>query len=246
MELLSFIALLVRLRWLVAVGAVAALGCAALASGKLGPGKGSAAPAVAWQLTAQAQIDTPQPLLADSHSSADAVQAQTVMLADYLTGDVARQEIARLAGLPQDHLTVLTTSIDVPIRPSPLVNAAQAKITPLTPYVVSALAWPYAPVISLVTTGPDERIAARLASSAMRVLTQGAGVPVVGKKPPMVVRPLGAARATVTIAKSHRAVLGVVAAVFVFGAWCVGLVLAVALRRRWRRSGSARVQVAAG
>ena len=143
-----------------------------------------------------------------------------------------------MAGVPASGLTVATPSIDVLLRQSPLVTAAQVTASPATPYTLTPLAWQNAPLITLVATGPDARVVSRLASGAMRALVRGAGGASQGSGPPLVVTQLGEARGAAWKTGGPRLKLGTAAAVFLFGAWCFVLVLLSGMRRVGRAAGT--------
>ena len=228
MEALSIVIVLLRLRWSVLAGAVLALGIGVLLSGKAG-GPFSSSARLMYSVVSEAQVDEHKPLVADSTVDGSPLQPQTILAADYLTTEAVRKEIASMAGVPGLGLTVATPSIDVPMRQSPLVAAAQVTASPVTPYTVTPLAWQNAPLITLVASGPDARVVSRLASGAMQVLVTGAGEASQG--PPLVITQLGEARAAAVRTGGPRLKLGMAAAVFLFGAWCFVLVLLSGMRR---------------
>lgn len=231
MELLSVVRMLVRLRWLVALGAVLAVAGGYLAVIKLG----GAPTQRSWQVSIQAQVDMPDPLAADSYASSATVQAKTVLMAAYLTRGESAAAIARRAGVPEPQLTVMTPAIDVPRRQSPLVAAAQDTAAAQTPFSVSAVAWPYSPLITLVASAPDEPTATRLSEAAMRELVGG---DTGADKDRMVVRQLGPARTASSLTSTPPgAPVGVAVGVFLFGGWCTALVLVSGLLGPPRRLG---------
>jgi hypothetical protein len=142
-----------------------------------------------------------------------------------------------MAGVPAPAVTVATPSIDVPLRQSPLVAAAQVTASPTTPYTVTPLAWQNAPLITLVASGPDARVVSRLASGAMRVLARGAGGASQVSGPPLVVTQVGASRAAALRTGGPRLKQAAAAAVFLFGAWCFVVVLLSGIRRDRRDAG---------
>jgi hypothetical protein len=190
-----------------------------------------------WSFASQAQIDTPRPLVADSCSSAATVQTQTVMLAEYLTSDASRAEIARRTGIPAEQLSVTTPSTDVPTRQSPLVIAAQEVANMSTPYTVTAGPWTNTPLLTLIVSGPDAKVASRLSTNAMQVLSDGVSGRVRTAKSEIVVRQLGAPQVGSWINAGRSRMIGAGLAVFLFAAWCGGLVLTTGFARLWRAGG---------
>jgi hypothetical protein len=231
MEALSIVSVLLRHRWFVLVGAVFALGIGVLLSGKAG-GPFSSPGRLMYSVVAEAQVDESKGIVADANINGAPVQTQTILAADYLTSEAIREELASMAGVPAPSLTVATPSIDDPLRQSPLVTAAQVTASPATPYTVTALAWQGAPLITLVSSGPDARVVSRLASGAMQALVQGPDGASRGSGSSLVVTQLGEARASSWVTGGPRPKLGTAAAVFFFGAWCFGLVLLTGMRRR--------------
>ena len=121
METLTVLRLLWRMRLLVIVGALAAVAAGAVATGKLGIGPFDGGSRIVWVATSEVQVDTPRPLATDAHASASTIQTQTVLLADYVTSDAARDAMARAVDIRSADLTVTTPVIDSPLRQSPLV-----------------------------------------------------------------------------------------------------------------------------
>jgi hypothetical protein len=229
----------VERRWLVALGAALAVACGIVATAKFA----RTPPRALWQVATQAQVDMPQPLIADTRSSSATIQAKTVLIADALTADDSQSEIARRAGISPQSLTVLTPEIDVQRRQGPLATAAQVTNLPQTPFAVTVIASTYSPLITLVASGPDERTAARLSHNAMEVLI-GSGTG--NSEFSMVVRELGAARTSLSMSSGPGMMLGVAAGVFFFGAWCVALALAAGLLKQWRGAARAHASATAG
>jgi hypothetical protein len=237
MEALSIVGVLLRLRWSVLAGAVFALGIGVVLSGKAG-GPFSSPGRLMYSVTAEAQVDESKPLVADSTVNGRPAQTQTILAADYLTSEAVREEIASMAGVPGTSLTVATPSIDVPMRQSPLVTAAQVTVAPATPYTVTPLAWQNAPLITLVASGPDARVVSRLASGAMRALVRGPTGAPRASGTPLVVTQVGEARRGAWRTGGPRLKLATAAAVFLFGVWCFVLVLLSGIRRVGRAAGT--------
>ena len=237
MEALSIVEVLLRRRWAVLAGAIVALGIGVLLSGKAG-GPFSSPGRLMYSVVAEAQLDQSKPLGADSTTNGAPLQTQTILAADHLTTEAVRKEIASIAGVPASSLTVTTPSIDDPLRQSPLVTTAQVTALPATPYTVSPLAWQQAPLITLVTSGPDARVVSRLASGAMQVLVRGAADAPQGGRRPLVVTQIGDARRGARMIGGPRLKVAVGAPVFLFGVWCFVLVLLSGVRRDGRAPGS--------
>jgi hypothetical protein len=244
MEALSIVSVLLRRRWFVLAGAVFALGIGVLLSGKAG-GPFSSPGQVMYSVVAEAQVDESKGIVADSTVNGAPLQTQTILAADYLTSEAVREELASMAGVPAPSLTVATPSIDDPLRQSPLVTAAQVTASPATPYTVTPLAWQGAPLITLVSSGPDARVVSRLASGAMQALMRGPSGASRGRGSPLVVTQLGEARPSSWVTGGPRPKLGTAAAVFFFGAWCFVLVLISGMRRVGRAADTREARAAA-
>ena len=237
MELLNILRVLVRRRSLVALGAAVATFSGLMVGGALGLGPFDASVKRSWTATAVAQIDMPRPLAVDAHASAATIQTQTVLLADYLTSDASRDAIGRHAGIPPARISV-TPSTDAPVRRSPLVTrAAESAMVPITPYTVRASTWTKSPMITLVAAGPEERTTMRLSRAAMDVLienpTTRAPAAAVHR---VTVKQLGAARVESEVTGGASLPLGVAAGLFVFLAWCGGIIVGAGVLRVWRRT----------
>ncbi len=234
METLIVVRLLVR-RWpLVALGGLLAIVAAAVVSGKAGVGPFAQPPNVTWYYITDSQVDTPSPLVADAYASASGIQTQSALLADYLTSDSARDEVARRAGIAPAQLAISVPAVDEYIRQSPLVQGALANAGTSAAYQVFANPWAVSPLISLVASGPDKAVAARVSRAATDVLVAGSGPR--SSQPQLVVRQLGKAQVQLTVSGGPTLVLGVVAAFFVFVGWCAAIVIGAGLMRFWRVS----------
>ena len=236
MELLSFFRQLVKRPLAVALGALVAVACGVAATATIGGGLSGASGSQTWSSMVETQVDTPQPLVADGSASAATIQTQTVLLADYLSTSEAQASIARGAGLAPEELTVISPPPHLSSRRSALVRAAHSSAGPSTPYVVSAVAWAYSPLLTLVATGPDQRTVARLSEQATRVLESGPVSSAQRTRPRLTVRQLGPAQVTVTTSPVPGPLMGVAVGVFVFGTWCFALVVVVGLAGALRRN----------
>jgi hypothetical protein len=139
-------------------------------------GAGSAPPVgAAW---ARLILDTGRSQLADADPlGADSLTWRGELLAEGLTGDAARSEIARSAGLDPAKLQVIEPRLLAPAVDTALpLRATEAAAVVTTPYVITVEYDETLPVLTLEARGPDPDVARGLAEGASRRL-ESEGVP---------------------------------------------------------------------
>ncbi len=235
METLSVLRILVRHRLLVLLGALGALAAGVAATGASGVGPFDGATLHSWSATVEVQVDTPRPLVADAMASAATIQTQTILLADYLTSDATRAEIARDAGLDPAALAVSPAAIDTPIRQSPLVvRAGEAALVPMTTYRVTPTTAELSPLMGFVATGPDRAVTEALARATVTAARSTAGASAAGATHRLAVKELGPVRLAEHSSGGVQLPLGIALGLFLFVGWCVTVVLASGIARVWR------------
>lgn len=240
METLTVLRLLWRMRLLVIVGALAAVAAGAVATGKLGIGPFDGGSRTVWVATSEVQVDTPRPLATDAHASASTIQTQTVLLADYVTSDAARDAMARAVDIGSADLTVTTPLIDSPLRQSPLVyRTAQAASASRTPYTVVANPAQLTPIMELVAMGPERETTLALSGAAAGALRTAAASDAGDTRRGLEIEPLGPVRLGWFETGGSGLVRGVAVAVFLFSLWCGTIVVGTGVLRAWRRSSPA-------
>jgi hypothetical protein len=107
----------------------------------------------------------------------------------------------------------------------------------VTPYVVTASAWTNSPLLTLVVSGPDAHVAARLSSSAMQEVSSNLPTAASKGRSAMVARQLGPPHTTSFTNSGSAVVVAVAVGLVVFGGWCCAVVLFAGLRRFWDDAG---------
>ena len=237
METLTVLRLLVRMRLLVAMGALVAVFGGAVATGTLGIGPFDGSSHLVWVATTEVQVDTRRPLATDAHASAATIQTQTVLLADYVTSDASRAAMAREVGVERAALTVTTPVIDSPLRQSPLVyRTTQAVIVSRTPYTVTANPAQLTPIMELVATGPDQETTVALSGAAAGALRSAAGADPGEAGGGLKIEELGPVRLDSFETGGSGPLMGVALALFLFCLWCGAIVVVSGVVRAWRSS----------
>ena len=168
MELVAFLRVLWRRRILVGVGAILAVAVGFAVGGSPVPPSGLA--------KADVIVDTPQSALAAAAPRGfDTFYWRATLLAMLLGTDPARQQIARVTGVPEDQIAVTDLELTAPTVPAALpVAAVQAATTTAEPYVLTVSTNDVLPVVSIQAAAPDRAGAARLAAAAVSALQTGA------------------------------------------------------------------------
>ena len=162
----------------------------------------------------------------------DTLGVRAALLADLLSTDDVRAQIARKAGLQPGQVAVLTPAMDQPTLQLALpIAATTAAATAVEPYVLVVTNQGSIPILSLKALGPSPLGAAKVANAAADALrgliaTKSSG------RPEIIVERLGPAVSRPSSGSKRPMALAVL--VVMFGVWCFGLVVVVGCRNRWR------------
>jgi hypothetical protein len=213
MELAPIIRLAWRRRLALALGVAVALAVG------LALGRGPAAhQGVA---TMRLLLDTPaSQLVAASPKGADSLVWRAEWLANLMTSRDARLRIARGAGVAPDQLAVISPSLSFPVLPATLPRrASKGADATAAPYVVTVLADPTLPIVSLQARAGSAAAAARLATAvATEIKLAAAPAPDV-QQAPFVVEDVETLQPLDEISGSHHR-RGAAAGVAALLAWC--------------------------
>jgi hypothetical protein len=171
----------------------------------------------------------------------DAVNASlgslTVLLADLMTTDDARAELARAVGAGPREVAAFGPSSGAPLIAIPLATQA-SEVARLThePFVLTLRTDGQVPIIALRATGPDSARAAKLLEQAaveLGELSKSDGP----REAKLRIEPLGPPVRS-TLVDGPSVAIGVLAGLVTFLAWASAVVLVsgVARRRRARRA----------
>jgi hypothetical protein len=191
MELLPILRLAWRRRLALALGVVLALGVGWMSAQRAATNQGVA--------STRLVVDTPVSTLVDAApKGAETLGWRTELLADLMTTGSARLQIARQAHVPVQQLVVVNPPLDLPVLPTTLPRraAAVAASTAATS-VLTVLADPTLPMISLEASGPSRAAAAALVTAGASALKTAAAVaPDTPRTQPVVVLDAGSIRAS--------------------------------------------------
>jgi hypothetical protein len=236
MEFVTALHVLARRRLLVLLGALLAGTFGAAVAGYLAVGPFGSPELHSSVARTKIQIDTPRPLATDIWALGLTLSEQATMLGERLAAEDTREYIARQAGIPSDDLAVRSSRTAIAGRPSALARSAvDAASFSGTPYRLTVYPATDAPIISIVTAGPDTATASRLAAAAapaLRMVIDGAPDSVRRR---LVVKPLAAPQTKAVVSGGTKPALGVVAALVAFAGWCWLVVVASGVVRLIRR-----------
>ena len=227
MELLPFLRILWQLRLLVAAGLIASLAAAYVLGSRPVVRSGSA--------SVEVMLDTPHSeLVSPDPSGSDSLAWRSQILVHSMLTDQARENVARTMGVPANRVVLIDLALRSPAILTTLPIAAADAGTRYAPYSLGLVADINAPIISLQARAPDLRGAAKLIDAAVKEMQAHAPA---ANSPDL--QPFTAERITDTqlrlIESGGSKVIAVAAAIFLFGAWCMFLVVAVSLLRLTRR-----------
>jgi hypothetical protein len=226
MGLVGLLRVLWRRRIAVSVGALLAIGAAALAIQR-----GDAATTTTSSLT-KVLIDTPESLVADAHARGGAtIYTRARLLGGLIADDDAKAAIARRAGLRPFELAIAGPGAAAPPDViTPLAEQAIAVARPSGPYLVSVEVAPSLPIISIDANAPDREQAVKLGRAAVDTLPSVArGAP--GGGGSVSIERLGRPLISTKAAGGGKAkAVGAALALFLF--WCLGCALFDGLARR--------------
>jgi hypothetical protein len=240
---MGFVALL-RVLWRRRIAVLVGL-LAAIAVGVVGI-KSKGPPTAAASAQSKVLVDTPRSLVATAQAPGGlTIYPRARVIADLMATEPAKAEIARRAGIEPAELAVLGPGAAAP----PLVITAIAEqasevARPIAPYLVSVEVTPGLPILSITASGADLDTAVELGKAAVATLPAvahaapggGDSVRVETLGPPSIAIKTSGGRKTIALA-----------ALFLFGVWCFGVVaLDRPLRRRRRRRAASRMRPAEG
>ena len=236
MEFISILRVLRRHRVLVAAGIVVAVFVAMIATyqvsffpPKLGSRVQSSGTATARVIIAART----QPAFDIESQITDTLGTRAALLADYLSADDVRAQIARRARLKPDQVGVMSPVWGAPELALPLpVSATEAAGLAHEPYVLTVSSNGDIPIITLKATGPDARARGHDRQLRHRLdwrphRHQVDGPP---RHPRRAPGP-GGGQKSVT---GPRKAIALAGAFVVLGAWCAAIVLLEWFIRRWR------------
>jgi len=235
MELLTPLRQLLQRRRVLALGALLSLALALAASGYVPLGPLASPERSSAVATAQIQVDTRRPLVADLRASTATIAEQAVLLGEELAADDNRDMIAASAGVPPRDLAVLSSMTAVIGRASPLARSAvEASSSVQTPVRLTITTPTDTPIISVVAAAPDAPTATRLAAAAAPALQS-----IIDSAPATVakrlrVEPLARPRVATIVSGGPRPLIGVLAALIGFVGWCWAAVVLGGCGRLWR------------
>lgn len=190
--------------------------------------------------SAEMLVDSPKSQVADlgggqALTDVGGLASRARLLANLMAISPLKERIARRAGVNPRRLIATAPSVDLPKQKNALDAASEGqKATTLTINFNEVL-----PIITANAQAPTPAIAARISASAVEELKAYLKTVAATDKVPdarqLVINPLGPARFA-TVARGPRRLFAILAALFVFGLWCAGLVFGTRLSRSWREA----------
>lgn len=190
--------------------------------------------------SAEMLVDSPKSQVADlgggqALTDVGGLASRARLLANLMAISPLKERIARRAGVNPRRLIATAPSVDVPKTKNALDASADGqKATTLTINFNEVL-----PIITANAQGPTPEVAARISTAAVEELKAYLKTVAATDKVPdarqLVISPLGPARFA-TVARGPRRLFAILAAVFIFGLWCAGLVFGTRLSRSWREA----------
>lgn len=242
MELLHLLRGLWRRRILLGAGALVAAAIFVVSGGtRPVTGHGGVASTIVALDTPKSQLAAAAPV------GADTLAWRAALLAHLMATKISRMELAARLGVNPDQVAVVDPMLAQPLVPTDTAEAAtkvaSSAAAPfvLTPFIPNAAV----PLIAIGATGPDRAAAGRLAQAAVAVLQSqsqtgdrrftsqvvtDAGILrrqpfVVSQVTPVQIKPL---------AISSLSIKAVIAPLFIFLAWCIGVLLLTRGSSRFR------------
>ena len=227
MELISILRVLRRHRLLVGAGVALAVFVAMIASYQVSffPPKLGSRVKTSGTATARVIIAArTQPAFDLKSHITDTLGLKASLLADFLSADEVRSQIARRAGLEPGEVGVMSPVWSAPKIALPLpVSATEAAGLAREPYLLTVGSTGDIPIITLKATGPDALRAATVVNSGITAI--GGLIAARSKgRPEILVERLGPAVAKTTVAGPRKAV-ALAGAFVVLGMWCAGIVV---------------------
>jgi hypothetical protein len=240
MEFVNAVRILARRRVRVAVGLVVAILVGAHLAGVLPPRGSSGTRSAGGEALVRVLVDTRVPLAATTaQEGADTIMERTTLLADQMSGNEMAAAVAGRAGIASGQLAILGPTFApvglptlLPDGQLPQLVAKAAATAVHQPYVVRLVPDSGAPIISIVAVAPDARRANSLAQATFATM-RSATATTAGNRG-LTVTQLGLVRSVVAQSLgSHHHMMALVAAVALFVAWCIAIVVGAGLARAW-------------
>ena len=237
MELVNVARFLTRHRVWVAVGCVAAILAGLLAASR------SQAPAARVAIaTGRVLIDQDPSLVADLKGKGEeTIGIRARLLGDLLAGEEGRAVIARTAGVSPDLVGVTTpaggpATIQVPLPQKASEFAASTRTA--KPYSITVVSDDRVPVLTVNAQAPTPRAAALLVTGATAGLNALISARTVDPRHAVVATPVGTpvARFAPPAHQLSPTIIAPAAALAIFLAWCLGMVVVAGLARGLRRT----------
>jgi hypothetical protein len=240
---MGFVALL-RVLWrrriAVLLGLVAAVAIGVVGIKMKGP------PTATTSTASKVLIDTPQSLVASAKApGAPTIYQRARVIADLMATGTAEAEVAHGAGLAPDEVAVLGPGVAAPpLVITGIAEQAAEVVRPVAPYLVSVEVTPGLPILTITAVGADRDTAVALGKAAVATL------PAVARTAPgggesVKVETLGPPTLAIKTSGGRKTIA--MAALFLFGVWCLAVVaLDRPLRRRRRRRAQVRLRTAEG
>jgi uncharacterized protein involved in exopolysaccharide biosynthesis len=227
-EFVPILRALWRRRFLVLVGAVAAVALGVIAAGGETTRSGTASTRVV--------VDTEKSeLIYQNPYGHDTLHWRADLLADLLASGPLREQVATEAGIKAKELAVVLPPLAVPVIPSTLPSRASKVANPTSDeYILTVHVDEVAPIISIEAAAPSRGAAARLAGAASAALQQtGTPTEVRPGIQGLAVESVGPVQSK-EIVNKPKLVLGFALVVCLFCAWCGAIALGPRLLEAWR------------
>lgn len=207
--------------------------------------------------SASVLVDSPSSQVADlgggvGQTTVDvaSLSARARLLANLMATSPLKDQIAARAGVPPDRLIARAPArIDLPGDKSPIGSGATISESDPLANILRINVNETLPILSADAQAPTPQSAAKISNAAvsqlrayLKSIAAGDRVPDARK---LVIKRLGPARYA-TVRKGPRRLFAVAAFLFVFGAWCAGIVVLSGLAQAWRQADEAELLEAAG
>jgi hypothetical protein len=230
MELLPILRLAWRRRFALGLGVVLALALGVLSARGAATRQGIA--------STRLVLDTPVSQLVDAApKGAETLGWRTELLAELMTTRPARLQISHEARVSMQQLVVVNPTLNTPVLPTTLPRrAASVAVSSSAQSVLTVLADPTLPMVSLEASAPSRDAAARLAAAGASALRTVAAVPPDSPRTqPIVVQDAGSIRASdVASGAGKKQAAAVCMAVFLL--WSAMVLVVPGALTRARRS----------
>jgi hypothetical protein len=172
MEFVSIFRALARRRLLVGVGALLSILVGVLLAGTLGSGPGSSPAKASALAAARVQLDFSTAIVADVFSVDETIPIQAALIADLVSGEQQRVEIARRAALRPSEVGIVRLQLAQLLAVAQLPDrAARTSALPVGKrYTVDVQAVQNLPILSITTAAPTVGVAKRLNKATIEQL----------------------------------------------------------------------------